>query len=372
MDGPPPDRPPAGANVNGPATAAPPPAWLAGLADAVEGCLASTLDAEVERWSAVDPDFEGPLRALRSVVLAGGKRVRPAFCHWAFVGVGGDPEEAGVRRAGAALEMVHAFALLHDDVMDNSPWRHGAATLHVDYASRHHRAGWRGDSARFGEAAAILLGDVVHVYGDKLLADAPLAARQVFNELRLEVNLGQYLDLLGAARGWADAEHARRICRYKTAKYTIERPLHLGVALARPGRLAELAGPLSAYGLPLGEAFQLTDDLLGVFGDASVTGKPVGEDLREGKPTVLFATAVAGASGAAARVLGRYGAADLDDDEVAALQEVLVGTGAVDAVETAIDHLVDEAVSALDRATITSEARAALVDLAHYVAGRDR
>ncbi|MGI8491612.1 MAG: polyprenyl synthetase family protein [Acidimicrobiales bacterium] len=357
--------------MNGPATAAPPPAWLAGLADAVEGCLASTLDAEVERWSAVDPDFEGPLRALRSVVLAGGKRVRPAFCHWAFVGVGGDPEEAGVRRAGAALEMVHAFALLHDDVMDNSPWRHGAATLHVDYASRHHRAGWRGDSARFGEAAAILLGDVVHVYGDKLLADAPLAARQVFNELRLEVNLGQYLDLLGAARGWADAEHARRICRYKTAKYTIERPLHLGVALARPGRLAELAGPLSAYGLPLGEAFQLTDDLLGVFGDPALTGKPTGGDLREGKPTLLVALAREAATGVDRAFLDeRYGAADLTDEEVVAMQALFSASGAASEATGIIGGLLDEALTAAEALPLAVEARSALVELAHFVVAR--
>ncbi|MGI9032094.1 MAG: polyprenyl synthetase family protein [Acidimicrobiales bacterium] len=346
------------------------PPSLGVIASRVDERIARLLDDELSRWSVADPELAGPLSALRDLVGAGGKRLRPAFCHWAFIGAGGDPRDPLVVDGGGALELLHTFALIHDDIMDGSATRRGADTVHVTFEARHAVEGWRGEGRRFGEGVAILVGDLAFVYADHLLAGSPPAAIKVFTELRLEVNVGQYLDLVGTARGRVGETEARRISRYKSGKYTVERPLHLGAALA--GCLDDLAGPFSAYGLPLGEAFQMRDDLLGVFGDASVTGKPVGEDLREGKPTVLFATAVAGASGAAARVLGRYGAADLDDDEVAALQEVLVGTGAVDAVETAIDHLVDEAVSALDRATITSEARAALVDLAHYVAGRDR
>jgi geranylgeranyl diphosphate synthase type I len=192
----------------------------------------------------------------------------------------------------------------------------------------------------------------------------------VFTELRVEVNVGQYLDLLGTARGEANAARARRISRFKSGKYTVERPLHLGAALA--GRLDELAGPLSGYGLPLGEAFQLRDDLLGVFGDEEVTGKPVGEDLREGKPTVLYAMAVEQASPADAAVLARYGAPDLDEDDVAALQDVLITSGAVETVEATIGHMVGKAVEALDSAGLDAGAREALVELAYYVAGRDR
>jgi geranylgeranyl diphosphate synthase type I len=175
---------------------------------------------------------------------------------------------------------------------------------------------------------------------------------------------------VGTARGQADAATARRISRFKSGKYTVERPLHLGAALA--GRLDDLAAPLSGYGLPLGEAFQLRDDLLGVFGDGAVTGKPVGEDLREGKPTLLYAMAVEQASEADAGVLARYGAADLDEDDVAALQDVLLSSGAVETVEADIDRLVAEAVEAIDGAGLAGEAHEALVELAYYVAGRDR
>jgi geranylgeranyl diphosphate synthase type I len=254
--------------------------------------------------------------------------------------------------------------------MDGSGTRRGTDTIHVQFEADHAMEGWRGEGRRFGEGVAILAGDLAFVYADRMLAGSPAAAVEVFTELRIEVNLGQYLDLVGTARGRISEESARRISVFKSGKYTIERPLHLGAALA--GRLDDLARPLSAYGLPLGEAFQLRDDLLGVFGDATVTGKPVGEDLREGKPTVLYAYAAERARGGDLTVLDRYGAPDLSDDEVRLMQQVLVGTGAVDRVEQGIERLVTQAVDALDAAPLAEEARTALVDLAGYVAGRDR
>jgi geranylgeranyl diphosphate synthase type I len=346
------------------------PPSLAGIARRVEDRIAGVLDAELARWSAVDPDLAEPFSALRDLVLAGGKRLRPAFCHWAYVGAGGSAEDPAVVDAGAALELLHTFALVHDDIMDGSATRRGTDTIHVLFESGHALDGWRGEARRFGEGVAILVGDLAFVYADQLLAGAPPAAHQVFTELRIEVNVGQFLDLLGTARGRANEETARRISRFKSGKYTVERPLHLGAALA--GRLDELAVPLSGYGLPLGEAFQLRDDLLGVFGDEDVTGKPVGEDLREGKPTLLYAMAVEQASEADAGVLARYGAADLDEDEVAALQDVLLSSGAVETIEGNIDRLVAEAVEALDGAGLTEEARESLVERAYFVAGRDR
>jgi geranylgeranyl diphosphate synthase type I len=346
------------------------PASLARIAARVEARIGGLLDDELGRWSAVDPDLVEPLTALRDLVLAGGKRLRPAFCHWAYVGAGGHPDDRLVVDAGAALELLHTFALVHDDIMDGSSTRRGTDTIHVQFEAGHAMAGWRGEARRFGEGVAILVGDLSFVYADQLLGSAPMAAHEVFTELRIEVNVGQYLDLLGTARGRVDGATARRISRFKSGKYTVERPLHLGAALA--GRLDELAAPLSAYGLPVGEAFQLRDDLLGVFGDGRVTGKPVGEDLREGKPTVLYAMAVDRATAADAAVLARYGAPDLDDDDVASLQHVLLSCGAVDAVEEAIDHLVGEAVEALDTAGLEEESRRSLVELAYFVAGRDR
>ncbi len=332
--------------------------------------MAKLLDAEKVRWSAVDPDLGDLIECLAGLVEAGGKRLRPAFCHWAYVGAGGDANDPLVVDVGAAFELLHAFALVHDDVMDGSDQRRGRPTAHVVYAERHEREGWRGEPRRFGEGVAILVGDLAFVYADVLTAAAPRDARAVYDELRIELNIGQYLDVLGTVRGRASLATARRISSYKSGKYTVERPLHVGAALA--GRLDELAEPLSAYGQPLGDAFQLRDDLLGAFGDSSATGKPVGDDLREGKPTPLLAIASQRASGAGAQCLLRTGDPDLTAAEVAEVQEVLVGTGARDEIERTIERLADQAVDALKRTPLAEEAKVALTELAAYVAWRDR
>jgi geranylgeranyl diphosphate synthase type I len=229
---------------------------------------------------------------------------------------------------------------------------------------------WRGEPRRFGDGAAILIGDLAFVYADMLLGPAPAPAVEVFNELRLEVNVGQYLDLVGTATGSATVSQARTIGVYKSGKYTIERPLHLGAALA--GRLDQFAGPLTAYGVPLGEAFQLRDDVLGAFGEDNKLGKGVGEDFREGKPTALYAHALASAAGADAALLRtRFGQPDLVEDEIGAIQEVIERTGARAAVERSIDSLVTQALAALDDGPIAEEAATELRRLATFVAGRD-
>jgi geranylgeranyl diphosphate synthase, type I len=359
------------------ATAALPPA-VSLVAPLVEKRLTELLDLEIGRWSAVDEALREPLSVLRSSVLSGGKRLRPVFCYWSFIGAGGDAADPRVVDAGAALELLHTAALVHDDVIDGSARRHGAPTVHVEQASLHRRLGWSGDSGRFGNGVAVLVGDLALVYGDRLLAAAPLEAVEVYDEMRLEVNVGQYLDVLGAAdraglAGEQGVDRARRISRYKTAKYTVERPLHLGAAIAAPGRFGELASGLSAFGVPLGEAFQLRDDLLGVFGDPGLTGKPVGDDLREGKPTLLASLAASRARGPAGELFEKlFGSADLDADGVRDLQEVIESTSARAEVEEAIRGLLDQAMSALAGLPVEARAIDALAEVARFVAGRDR
>ncbi|MEO9224126.1 MAG: polyprenyl synthetase family protein [Acidimicrobiales bacterium] len=346
------------------------PASLRIVSERVAARLAMMLDAELERWSAFAPDLSQPLASLAQLVLGGGKRLRPAFAYWGNVAGGGLPEDPRVTDAGAAFELLQAFALVHDDVMDNSALRRGRRTAHLEFADRHRSDTWRGESRRFGEGVAVLLGDLAHVYADQLTAAFPPDAIDVWNDLRVELMVGQLLDLFGTARGDTDYSSARRIARYKSGKYTIERPLHLGAALA--GRLDTLAGPLSAYGDPLGEAFQLRDDVLGVFGDSDLLGKPVGDDLREGKPTPLLALATEAATPAQARLLARVGDPGLDTSAIGDLQELFVATGALAAVETSIRKLTGAAIESIERSSIPAEARAALVELAVFVAERDR
>ncbi|MGH9116566.1 MAG: polyprenyl synthetase family protein [Acidimicrobiales bacterium] len=354
--------------MRAPARAAQVPAGLTMVADRVERRLGEVLDEERRRWTDFDPDVTPFVDALAQLAQAGAKRIRPAFCHWANAGAGGDPDDPLVVDVGVAFELLQAFALLHDDVMDGSATRRGTRTAHLEFASRHTMARWRGEPRRFGEAVAILAGDLAHVYADRMLAGAPPAAQEIWHELRIELNVGQYLDVLGTARGDLERGRAHLIARFKSGKYTIERPLHVGVALA--GRLGDLRAPMSAFGDPLGEAFQLRDDLLGAFGDEQLTGKPVGDDLREGKPTPLLAIAAERTTPEQDEVLGRVGDRGLSAADVAAVQAVLLATGALDEVEATIGRLAARALAALDRAAITDEAKTVLAELAEFVAWR--
>jgi geranylgeranyl diphosphate synthase type I len=346
------------------------PEALDPVADRVEQRIEALLTSELARWNAVDPALGDAFGALRDFIAAGGKRLRPAFCACAFVGAGGDIGDPAVIDAAAALELVHTFALAHDDVMDGSDMRRGDDSVHARFAQRHMRAGWRGEPRRFGEGMAILVGDFAFTYADVLMRGMPEAAQVVFDELRVELCVGQSLDLAGTAAASTEAELANRIAVYKSGKYTVERPLHLGAALA--GALASLGPSLSAIGLPLGHAFQLRDDVLGAFGDAEITGKPVGDVLREGKPTPLVALAFARADSGDRKLLTRLGNPDLSADDIRDLRTVFARTGALDQIELDIERLVGEARDALAIAPIDDTARAWLDELAAYVAWRDR
>jgi geranylgeranyl diphosphate synthase type I len=339
------------------------------LVGAVEGLLVEFLGTEAAALQVTDSALGAFARTARDCVLAGGKRLRPTFAYWGWRGVAG-PDVPGDRvlPALAALELLHTFALVHDDVMDGSATRRGRPTAHEMLASDHAAAGRAGDPVRFGAAAAVLLGDLCLVWADRLLATADvaptalLAARRSYDQMRVEAVAGQYLDVLGEAdsRGWSVAR-ALRVARLKTASYTVVRPLLLGAALGG-GPDDEVEPAYTAYGTAVGEAFQLCDDLLGVYGDPAVTGKPTGDDLRTGKPTALLLLARARATAAQRAELDRRGprtAADVDR-----LAAIVADTGAVATVEAMVDERVDAALTVLHAAPIDTAARAALTALA--------
>ncbi|MEV6268372.1 polyprenyl synthetase family protein [Kribbella sp. NPDC051936] len=337
----------------------------------IQQVLTRFLDRQEERLTAIGPELAEQVQAAREAT-SGGKRLRPSFCYWGFRAAGGDPAQP-ILEAAASLEMLHVSALVHDDVMDSSDVRRGAPAAHRRFeAQQRERAaqsGYGADPVGFGVGAAILLGDLCLIWADELLhtsgfdAAALARAEQYFDAVRVEVTAGQYLDLLAQASGESDMDLALRVLRYKSATYTIERPLHIGAALG--GGDEQLITSLSGYGLPLGEAFQLRDDLLGVFGDPAVTGKPAGDDLREGKRTVLIAYAVDHASETQLAEFDRlFGRPDLDDDEIQLLREILQDSRAVQACEDLITDRTEDALYALDQAAIADEAaRKALTDL---------
>lgn len=332
----------------------------------VDEALRGFVDRQRPALRGIAADLTPLLSALDSL-LAGGKRLRPAFCYWGWRGAGGD-DRPEIFAAAASLELLQASALIHDDVMDASDTRRGQPAAHRRFEALHADGGWRGSAASFGAGAAILLGDVCLTWSDEMFQGSGLPApalrhgRPVFDLMRTEVMCGQYLDLLSQARGPGEAgvQAALRVVRYKAAKYTVERPLQLGAALAGSDALESLG----AYGLPLGIAFQLRDDVLGVFGDPAETGKPAGDDLREGKRTVLVALTLERSSRAQADVVERLlGNPELDTDGVARLRSIIVDSGALVACERMIDHYAAEASDALASAPLTPDARAALSDL---------
>ncbi|WP_305786264.1 polyprenyl synthetase family protein [Symbioplanes lichenis] len=337
----------------------------AGLRPRVDKALSAFLAGQRTRLLAIDDDLADVADALEAFVLGGGKRLRPAFAYWGFRGAGGVDSDQVVA-AVSALELVQAAALIHDDLMDRSDTRRGEPSVHKRFAARHAAAAWLGDAEAFGDKAAVLLGDLALVWSDELLQgagvdlEALVRARPVFDEMRTEVTVGQYLDVLSPVTGDMTAARASKVARFKSAKYTVERPLLLGAALAGAPRAVFEA--YSGYGLPLGEAFQLRDDVLGVFGDPGVTGKPAGDDLREGKRTYLIATAYETA-GPAERAELETGLGSPAPD-VARLREIITATGALDRTESRIAALTTAGLAALDAVELDAEARDVLVALA--------
>jgi geranylgeranyl diphosphate synthase type I len=344
-----------------------PASTIAGLA-AVEARLGGVLVGEADRWAGVDPSLSDLPALLDAYVRRGGKRLRPAFLLAGVLGAGGEPGAAAAVDMGAALELLHAFALIHDDVMDGSATRRGHPALHVALEDEHRRLGGRGEPRRFGEGLAILAGDLALVYADRLVPADP-AVRSVWDELRVELTMGQYLDVRGAGLGAGDPERSRRIATLKSGRYTIVRPLHLAAALTgRP----DLVDPFTRFGEPLGRAFQLRDDVLGAFGTPEATGKPAGDDLREAKPTVLLELARQRATRAQRDVLAAVGRPDLGPGDVDRIREVLVVTGALGEVESEIERDAAAAAAALEVAPISDDGRAALAHLSRLVIDRDR
>ncbi|MEU8126097.1 polyprenyl synthetase family protein [Micromonospora sp. DT15] len=348
-------------------------AYTHDLVTAVDETLDTFLTAEVDALNEIDASMGSFAATAREAVLTGGKRIRSTFAYWGWRGaVGGTAALPPVLPALAALELLHTFALVHDDVMDASTTRRGRPTAHVALAEQHVAAGHRGDPGRFGEAVAVLIGDLCMVWADQLLAHASVPSsrlfevRRCYDQMRVETVAGQYLDVLGEndPASWS-VDRALRVARYKTASYTVQRPLLFGACLAGVPADDPLVSAYSRYGLAVGEAFQLRDDLLGVYGDPAATGKPAGDDLRTGKPTTLLTLARELATPAQLAALERAA-----DGSVDTFAELVAETGAVTRVEQMIAERVSDALAALDTAPVDQTARTALTGLATAAANR--
>jgi geranylgeranyl diphosphate synthase, type I len=344
----------------------------------VEGQLTEFLESRRERLKSIDPETV-TLVDEATVAVSGGKRLRAQFCLAGWQATGGDPEDVRAVRAAAAFELLQASALVHDDLMDASDTRRGRAAAHRAFEQRHESAGWSGDRARYGAGAAVLLGDLLLAWAHELLRDSGFdpdtvhRATPLFDLCITEVTAGQYLDLVSQVSGSTDEELALRVVRFKAASYTVVRPLHVGAALG--GADPTLLAALAAYGEPVGVAFQLRDDVLGVFGDPEQTGKPAGDDLREGKRTLLLARTAARTDADGRAMLDRcVGNSGLDGVDLRRLRDLIVSSGALASVEQTIADLDAQARAALDGvdATATGEVRPVLETLASAALERVR
>ncbi|GAA2340213.1 polyprenyl synthetase family protein [Saccharopolyspora halophila] len=348
----------------------------------VQQTLSDYLQTRRREAAELDPVVGETADQLGDFVLGGGKRIRPTFAWWGWRACGGaaqGPEAANMLHAASALELLQACALVHDDLIDESDTRRGKPTVHRRFERLHRENSYSGDGARFGMAAAVLLGDLALAWSDDMLhssgisAEAMTRALHPWRAMRTEVLSGQYLDVLGQVRGDETPEAALQICRLKSASYSVQRPLELGAQIA--GASQEALAALHRFGTDIGVAFQLRDDLLGVFGDPEVTGKPAGDDLREGKRTVLIAEAVATArergDDASLQLLHDVlGDPDLDEERVARAREVLESLGAATSVDKRIAELTSSAMLALHAAGLDEPAASRLAELAVAVTDR--
>lgn len=316
--------------------------------------------------------------AINAFLLDGGKRLRPLFAYCGYVSAGGKDDDA-IIRAISSLELLQGCALIHDDLIDASDTRRGKPSIHRLFESIHQSEELSGSPAHYGASAAILLGDLALVWADQMLHNSGITDAQliralvIYDEMRVEIMAGQFLDIHEQALATQSVARSLKIARYKSGKYTVERPLHFGTSLAlQAGEKREnFFAMFSEFGLPLGEAFQLRDDLLGVFGDPALTGKPAGDDLREGKRTVLMAMTQDRANAKQEATIARYfGDRRLDSEGVETLRAIIIETGARDHVEDLIEKLTLTALDALNRDEIPPTAHALLSELASIALGK--
>ncbi len=342
---------------------------ISGLTEAINVSLTDFFDRESSYLRTIGSELDPAADALGRFLLESGKRLRPLFAIIGYLGAGGELTPQ-IIRAASSLELVHVCALIHDDVMDLSDTRRGAPAIHKQFKTLHEVKALHGSGEQFGVAAAILLGDLALIWAAKALHESGVPSENLvrslafYDEMRVELMAGQYLDVYEQALASESVERSLKVARYKSGKYSIERPLHFGASLVGEDS-SEIIDIYSNFGLPLGEAFQLRDDVIGIFGDPEKTGKPAGDDLREGKRTVLVAMTLSKADSAQrAQFLKNFGRKDLIPAEISSLREIIVDTGALTEIESMIESMTNKALGALTHGGITSRSAALLSELA--------
>lgn len=335
----------------------------------IEDTISSFLNDEIDNWRKIDASIVPPLEALKVFFEGGGKRLRPSFCYLSYCAHSNGSISQEILNLGSALELLHNFAIIHDDIMDRADTRRGMPTVHRFLESFYDEQQYEGDIEHFALSVAILTGDFAFTYADRFTRGLPDRCMGIYDILKTELFAGQQMDLDAVYKKEISKEEISKIAQYKSGKYTIERPLHLGALLADENADIDT---WSKYGSPLGEAFQLRDDVLGIFGQPGQTGKPVGDDLREGKYTLLLAQALENANSEQIDILNMRGNSALPQEDIDSMIRIIDEVGALDAVEKRIQELYDESLTALDGMDLNDEVRSYAHYLAKYVCWREQ
>ncbi len=349
---------------------------LVSFRDRLEADLMAWVEAKRQAMRAELAEADELTGVLSEFLLRDGKRLRPALVYYSYRACGGDSEPV-VMPVAMAVELLHTYLLVHDDIMDHAETRRGEPAVHVLFSDLHRDRGWQGDSTHFGTSVGILLGDLAESYAVELYSSSEMSeavrpdVRKCFSTMCQEVIVGQYLEMTAGYRGNLTEEELLRILQMKSGRYSVERPVQLGALLA--GASGDTLDALTRYGARLGEAFQLQDDLLGMFGDVDTVGKPVGEDLAEGKYTILIHSALEKLAPAdRTTVESALGNAEVREDEVREVQKLIESVGARQRVVEMIETRMKAADEALSEAEVEGPGADFLQGLMDYLSGRER
>ena len=321
------------------------------------------------------PSARGAVKNIRDLVLAGGKRVRAGFMYWGYLAAGGEEFEK-IIEASMSIELTHIFLLIHDDIIDRDDFRHGMSTVHKKYERLARRFYKKVDSKHFGDSMAIVVGDMAAAFGNDIIFNSRFApekkqrALSKLQEIVTNTVSGEILDVILEARGWASEKEILKVHKNKTAKYTVEGPLHLGVLLA--GADNKILRALSEYAIPVGIAFQIQDDILGAFGNEKKLGKPVCSDLREGKQTLLVAKALAFGNKSERRVIkALLGKENVSEKEIELFRETVKNTGSLKYSQDLARKYVEEGKRAVEKSNFDQRTKQFLIGIADYIVSRE-
>jgi geranylgeranyl diphosphate synthase type I len=338
--------------------------------------IAQYLDQVIKEARGVDAFMTDVITHFKKTILAGGKRIRPIMMYWGYIAAGGKNEQE-IIKTSISLELIHAFLLIHDDIIDRDDIRHGQKTIHATYRDHYNKFFSGDDGEHFGTAVAIVSGDFVYSLGNQVIFSSAFSSDVIvkaLNKMQEIVGLtcvGEIQDVYMSYGYNVSEEKIIAMYENKTAKYTFDGPLKLGAIMA--GADDALCDKLSAFAIPLGIAFQIRDDILGVFGDAKKTGKPVGSDIAEGKMTLMVHRAISLADRKQKKELKRLlGKKDITNKEIAIFQKILHDTGAMKSIDEQMKILINQSQKALDNITMHTGAKEFLSTLTQHLYDREK